>query len=83
MAPKPLKRFNKAHTGCSLEWRAAVPQLGKMTSRRQYRFQLHDRGPLMAVPATRRAILFHNKAGGSHRAQRHGRWPCRACDRAR
>lgn len=51
-----------------------------MTSRWQYRLQLHARSPLAAVPATYRAILFHNKAGGSHRAQRHRRWPCRACD---
>ena len=45
-----------------------------MTSSRQYSFQLHDSSPLLAIPSTHRAILFHNKADCSHRV-RH----CRRC----
>lgn len=71
MAPKFLKRFNKTYTDCNVQFRVAhdCPQLGKMTSSRQYYFQLHDSSPLLAISPTHRAILFHNKAGGAKGAR--------------
>ena len=56
-----------------------APRLGEMTSRRQYHFRLHDPSPLLAIPSTHQAILFHNEAGGSRRACRHQR--CLECAR--
>lgn len=71
MAPKFLKWFNKTYTDCNVQFIVAhyCPQLGKMTSSRQYYFQLHDSSPLLAISPTHRAILFHNKAGGAKGAR--------------
>lgn len=79
MAPRFLGWFNKTQTDCGVQFRVAneCPSAGKMTSRRQYRFQPHDSRPLSAIPSTHRAILFHNEAGGSRRARRR-RCPRRA-----
>lgn len=71
MAPKFLKWFNKTYTDCNVQFIVAhyCPQLGKMTSSRQYYFQLHDSSPLLAISPTHRAILFRNKAGGAKGAR--------------